>query len=229
MRGIVVLALGALMAAGMADAGPWVQAPGHWYAQGIITQEDLNGADGNRMELYGEYGFARNWHVTVKSEAVSYKSGSAFDRESLRLTMRRQLVSSKGWTAGVEAGAVYGSAVANIFSCEGFGAEGRLSGGYSGLKHGRNFYAFADAAYISHEDGCERQRAELGYGVDLTEKIFLSQEVWIERGNRTADSDKYQTQLGYHFPWADLALGYREEFSGSFEEESVLVAITVRR
>ena len=82
---------------------------------------------------------------------------------------------------------------------------------------------------IRHEDGCVRQRAEFGYGVDIWQNFFISQQLWIERGNETADSNKYETKLGYHFDWADLAVGYREEFAGEFDEHAVLLALILRR
>ena len=100
--------------------------------------------------------------------------------------------------------------------------------GLSGLRGGRNFYVFADAAVIRHEDGCVRQRAEFGYGVDIWQDFFISQQLWVERGNETADSNKYETKLGYHFGWADVAIGYREEFAGEFDEHAVLLALILR-
>ena len=228
MRGLGIVAFGAFAFVGHAAAGPWAQGQGNWYARALITDQQLDGVAGNRLELYGEYGFAEKWTVTAKSEAVQYELGSQFDREANRLTIRRELVSSRGWTVGVEAGAVYGSAVAGVFGCEGIGGEVQLSGGLSGTRGGRNFYAFADVAAIRHEDGCQRQKLDIGYGVDLWKEIYLSQQLWIERGNVTAKSDKYETQLGYHFPWADVAVGYRDEFGGAFDEQAVLIAVTLR-
>lgn len=229
MRGLGVILTGAFCVSGPALAGPWAQGQGDWYAQAVITDEQLDGVDGNRVELYGEYGFAPSWMVTAKSEAVAYDLGSQFGKESWRLTVRRQLLSVKGWAVGVEAGAVYGNSVAGVFGCDKWGGEVRLSGGLSGVRGGRDFYVFADAATIRHEDGCTRHRAEFGYGVDLWREVFIGQQLWIERGNHTADSNKYETQLGYHFPWADMALGYREEFAGDFDERAVLLALTLRR
>jgi len=228
MRGLGIFALG-LAVAGPASAGPWAQAPGGWYAEAKITEEELEDVRGNRVELYGEYGLAPDWTVTFKSEAVAYEVGSQFDKEFWRATLRRQLLSHKGWAVGVEGGLVHGSSLAGVFGCDGWGAEARLSGGLSGLRGGRNFYVFADAVAIRHEDGCIRQRAEFGYGVDIWQDFFISQQLWIERGNETADSNKYETKLGYHFDWADLAVGYREEFAGEFDEHAVLLALILRR
>ena len=228
MRAFGVLGL-VLALPDVASAGPWAQAPGDWYASANVTYEELEGIRGNRVELYGEYGFARDWTVTAKSEAVAYELGGQFDKEFWRGTLRRQLVSHKGWAVGVEGGVVHGNSLGGVFACDEWGAELRLSGGLSGVRGGRNFYTFADLVAIRHEDGCTRQRAEFGYGVDLWQNIFLSQQLWIERGNKSADSNKYETKLGYHFDWADLAVGYREEFAGDFEEHAVLLSIVFRR
>ena len=176
MRGLGIFAWG-LAVAGPASAGPWAQAPGGWYAEAKITEEELEGVRGNRVELYGEYGVAPDWTVTAKSEAVAYEIGSQFDKEFWRATLRRQLVSHKGWAVGVEGGLVHGSSLAGVFGCDGWGAEARLSGGLSGLRGGRNFYVFADAVAIRHEDGCVRQRAEFGYGVDIWQDFFISQQL----------------------------------------------------
>ena len=228
MRGIAIILCG-LMAAGPASAGPWAQAPGGWYAEATVTEEELEGVQGNRVELYGEYGLAPGWSVTAKTEAVSYELNSQYDREFWRATLRRQLLSHKGWAVGVEAGLVHGNSLAGVFGCDEWGAEARLSGGLSGLRGGRDFHVFADAVVIQHEDGCVRQRAEFGYGVDIWKDFFISQQLWIEQGNRTADSSKYETRLGRHFKWADLAIGYREEFAGEFDEHALLLAVILRR
>lgn len=210
-------------------AAPWAQEEGDWYARALITQEELNGADANRVELYGEYGLAGRWTVTAKSEAVAYRDAPEFDRETWRVTMRHEFVSSGRWAMAVEAGAVHGSVVAGVFDCRDWGFEARLSGGYSGQRKGRPYYLFADLATIQHEDGCRRDKAELGYGADIGEGLFVTQQLWIERGNQTADSVKYETQIGYHFPWADVSAGYREELGNEFEEQAFLLALTLRR
>ena len=44
----------------------------------------------------------------------------------------------------------------------------------------------------------------------------------------TADSNQYETKLGYHFGWAAGAIGYREEFAGEFDEHAVLLALILR-
>lgn len=228
MRGFWGIACGGLCLAAPAWAGPWAQEQGNWYLQAAVTQEELEDMDGNRVELYGEYGVADGWLVTAKSEAVTYDSDYDLDKEAARLSVRRQLLSHKGWAVGAEGGLVYGSSVAGVFGCDAWGAEARLSGGLSGVRGARSFYTFADAAVIRHEDGCTRYRAEIGYGVDVWKNVFLSQQLWIERGNDTADSNKYETKLGYHFPWVDLALGYRQEFAGEYDEQAILLAMTVK-
>jgi len=212
----------------VAHAGPWAQTQGGWYARAVYTKETLDGADGQRGDLYGEYGLFPEWTLTAKVETVAYDDTGAFDRDSYRASIRHQFWAHKGWAAGVEAGPVYGSTITSLIGCEALGFEGRVSAGYSGHRKEKPFYTFLDAAYIQHEDGCHRQRIEVGYGADIGANLFISQQLWVERGNQSASSDKYESQIGYHFPLFDLSVGYREEFGSDFDEEAILLALTVR-
>ncbi|MBU1288898.1 MAG: hypothetical protein KJ871_14370 [Alphaproteobacteria bacterium] len=107
--------------------------------------------------MYGEYGITDRWTLTGKSEAVAYEDSIGnIDRQSYRLIARRQLWSRKGFTFGMEGGPVYGSAIAGTYGCDEWGAEARLSSGYSGVRRSLGYYLFADIAAISHQDGCLR-------------------------------------------------------------------------
>ena len=230
MRGIGWLVFGAVSAAGVAEAGPWAQAPGGIYARGIVSGERLDGEDGWRGDLYGEYGLPGRFTVTAKMESVRYDGGTA-DADAYRMSVRHQFWSnSKGWAIGAEAAAIHGSALAGVFGCEGWGGEARVSVGRSGTtKKGHDYYFFGDAAWLSQEGGCDRQRVELGYGTDIGSNVFTTQQLWLEHGTSSADSVKSETQVGYHFPLADVSLGYREEFGGEFDEQAILLAVTLRR
>ncbi|MBU1288897.1 MAG: hypothetical protein KJ871_14365 [Alphaproteobacteria bacterium] len=57
----------------------------------------------------------------------------------------------------------------------------------------------------------------------------MTQQVWLERSNDSADSNKHESQIGYHLGHFDVAVGYREEFGGAYEEGAWLVALTTRR
>jgi hypothetical protein len=119
-----------------------------------------------------------------------------------------QLFTQKNCTAGAGSGPICGSTVTGLYGCEGFGFETRRGLGYSGAdKTGRKFYAFADAAYFREEDGCERVRAETGYGSDLSERVFLTQQLWFEEGNQSASFIKIENQLGVHFDKVDVSVG----------------------
>ena len=175
MRGLFTQLFTAVTLAGAASAAPWVRDDGGWYGRALVAHDTLGDANGWRGDLYAEYGLTDAWTVTAKSESVTYPDYEAFDRDAFRLTLRRKLFTHKNWTAGAEAGPIYGSTVTGLSGCEGFGFETRGGLGYSGVrKTGRKFYAFADAAYIRQETGCERVRAEFGYGSDLTERVFLT-------------------------------------------------------
>jgi hypothetical protein len=230
MRGLITQILTAASIAGAANAAPWTQAEGDWYGRALVARDTLDGAEGWRADLYGEYGISDRWTLTAKSEAVTYPDFSEFDREALRLSIRRQLLERGNWTLGAEAAVLDGSTATGLVSCEGFGAEARAGLGYSGQsRQGRPFYYFADAALIRQQGGCERWRAEIGYGADLTDRVFLTQQIWIEEGNQSASSIKTESQLGVHFGPVDVSLGYREETGGQFEETAVLIAVVARR
>ena len=229
MRGGYLLCCAVFAGNGAAWAAPWTQSDGGYYARGAYVSETLDGVGANRFDGYGEYGVTRNWTVTGKAEAVAYGGEDAvLDSESYRLTVRRALWRHNGWVAGAELGAIYGATAAGVFGCQAAGGEARLSGGYSGARKGRSFYAFADVAVLAYDDGCQRERVELGYGSQLYGRVHISQQVWLEQGNQSATSYKYETMLSYHFDKFQLSGGYREEFGPAFDENAWVIAVTVR-
>ncbi|KJS35071.1 MAG: hypothetical protein VR74_18135 [Hyphomonas sp. BRH_c22] len=230
MRGLGAVLVGALVVAIPAEAGPWARDAGGFYVRGLVSAETLGGLDGMRADTYGEYGLTDRLTLTGKTEAVFYEDSiGAIDRQSYRVSLRRQLWSRKGFTFGAEAGAVYGNAIAGTFGCDEWGGEARVSGGYSGVRKSLGFYLFSDVALISHQDGCLRRRAEFGYGADVSDPIFVTQQVWLERSNDSADLNKFESQVGYHFGHFDVSVGYREEFGGIYEENAYLIALATRR
>lgn len=229
MRGWITQFFTAASLAASAEAAPWTQAEGSWYGRALLARDTLNSADGWRADLYAEYGLTRNLTLTAKSEAVTYEGFEAFDRDTFRLSLRRQLLQRGNWTLGAEAAYLEGSTSTGFTRCDGRGTEIRTGLGYTGERKGRQFYAFGDAAFIRQQNGCDRWRAELGYGSDLTRHIFLTQQLWIEEGNLTARSVKTESQIGVHWGPADVSLGYREEIGGAFEETAVLIAVVMRR
>jgi hypothetical protein len=224
MRGPICISIG-IACAGAAEAAPWTRDDGGYYARVALSAEEISGLNAVRLDLYGEYGLRDNLTLTVKSEAVNYVEASDFDSQSLRVTLRRELWAKKGWVAAIEGGPVYGTAVAGVFGCDTIGAEARLSGGISGKRGVRDFYAFSDLAVTAHADGCQRTRAEFGYGVEIVPDWWLSQQVWLEQGNQSATSHKFETSLARRFDAFDISLGYREEIGGRFEEKGLVIAV----
>lgn len=197
--------------------------------RGLVSAETLDGLDGLRADTYGEYGLTDRLTLTGKTEAVFYEDSiGEIDRQSYRVSLRRQLCFRKGFTLGAEAAAVYGNAIVGTFGCDEWGGEARVSGGYSGVRRSLGYFLFTDIAMISHQDGCLRQRAEFGYGADISDRIFVTQQVWLERSNDSADSNRFESQVGYHFGQFDVSVGYREEFGGACEENAYLIALTTR-
>lgn len=89
--------------------------------------------------------------------------------------------------------------------------------------------AFGDVSYIRPEGDCYYRLFELGHGSDLTRRIFLTQQVWLQGGTSSADSIKAESQLGLHFSCFHLALGCGAEIGGWFDETAGLVILTARR
>lgn len=181
------------------------------YRRARVAQDRLDGAEGCRTDLYGEYGLTPTLSVTAKSERVSFRGGADFNREWCRLTLRRELFSRGGWVAGA-------------------GLETRLGAGWSGVsERGLGRHAFADIARIVQQDGCERSRIEIGHGQDITECILISQQFWLEDGDRSVRSLKADAQLGVRVSGKEVSLGCREELGGLYKERAVLAAVVSRR
>lgn len=231
MRGLGTYLIAGVSLAGAAEAAPWVREPGGWYTRALLANDTLDGASGWRTDLYAEYGLTPKLTLTAKSERVSFQDAAEFNRDAYRVTLRRELFAHRGWVAGAEFGPVHGSTVTGVGrACDGAGLETRLGAGWSGVsERGRGRYAFADLARITHADGCARNRMELGHGQDIGERFFLSQQLWLEEGNRSVRSVKTDTQFGIKINALDVSLGYREEIGGRYNERAVLVAVVARR
>lgn len=214
---------------GVAEAGPWALEPGGFYARALVAHEVLDGADAWRGDVYAERGLTDTLSIMAKAEAVRFDQADEFDQEAYRIAVRKQVFKKNGFAGAVELGVVHGAVATGFAACQSLGGEARVSLGYSGAtKKGLDWYAFGDVAAIEHEGGCHRQRVELGYGADISAKLFVGQQVWLEHGNLSADSIKSESTFGYHAGWADVSVGYRAEHGGLFDEESYLIAITVR-
>jgi hypothetical protein len=229
MRGRKLYLLGTtLLVGGAAEAAPWPQAHEGYFTRVLVSAEALEDLQSVRADAYAEYGLSARWSLTGKAETVRFSEAAELDRTSYRATLRRGLVTHKGWQVGAEVGALYGSASAGLRGCAGWGAEARLSGGITGVRGHQDFYAFADLAAMSYTDSCTRLRAEFGYGAELPRDFFHTQQIWLEGGDGGARSNKVESQLGYHFKAVDVALGFRQSFASSFTEQAVLIAF-VRR
>ncbi|MEM6535529.1 MAG: hypothetical protein AAF613_07810 [Pseudomonadota bacterium] len=210
-----------------ANASPWVQNEGSLYSRLAVSSEEVNGLAATRTDIYGEYGLTDHWTITIKGEAVRFDDGSDFNNESLRITARRALFTVSGFVGALEGGYIEGGSLSNQNSCETVGLETRANLGWSGQAQGFTTFAFAEIAGRFHED-CERDRAEFGLGQEVSNNIWVISQAWFERGSDKAASDKVQTELLWRAGDIDLSVGYREEISGRFEEQSVFLA-AVRR
>lgn len=227
MRGCLVLLIGAGLSL-PANASPWIRPAGDTYLRLAMADEQVEGLAARRIDLYGETGLGGGWSLSAKAEHVGFESASDFNAEGYRLTLRRALFRRGPAVISAGVGAVHGAAIGGAAGCADTGAELRLGAGLSGIRRGRDWYAFADLSGRRHGDGCRRERVELGLGRELTSNLYLTQQVWIERGNGAARSDKMETGVTFTPDWGEVTLAWREEVSGRFSETGFVLALARR-
>lgn len=208
-----------------ACAGPWVQEGGAVYGRVAVASERVEGLDAWRFDGYGEYGLTDRWTLTAKAEAIQFTDASDFDSDGARVSLKRTLWQRNTFTLTAEAGAVYGAAIGGVRGCDTLGGEARLSAGVSGRWDGSDWYMFGDVATRAHGEGCWRDRLELGAGREIAHNLFLTNQIWIERGSEESRSDKLETGFLYRTRWADVSFAYRQEVSGRFDEDGIVLAI----
>jgi len=228
MRGLWLGGLAAWTGAGAAEAGPWLREPGEFYTRVSVAAEEVDGLEARRYDFYGEFGLNERWTVTAKAEHVDFVDARDFNRDGFRATVRRDLWRRDTALVSVEVGAVYGAAIGGVRGCDRVGGEARLTGGASGRWDGALWFGFADLATRIHAEGCWRDRLEIGAGREITRDLYITNQIWIERGNEESRSDKFEAGLLYRHALADFGLAYREEFSGRFDESSVVVSLARR-
>lgn len=208
----------------MAAAAPWVQEDGALYTRLSIAQEEVEGLDGWRWDAYSEYGLAPRWTVTSKFEQVVYPDASDFNTNGWRASLRYQVLERGPLKFSLESGLLQGAAIGGRNGCDEVGVELRSGVAWSGTWRKRETFMFGELAGRVHE-GCERERYEFGIGQQTSENIWSITQIWLERGNTNARSDKFQSELLWRRGGADFSFGYRKENGGEFEEESVFVAL----
>lgn len=219
---VLILAWGASWP--MAAAAPWVQEDGRIYARLSLAEEDVESLSGQRSEAYVEYGVTPRITATAKIDRVDYQNGADFNTTGWRSTLRYRLWQTESSIVSIEAGFLQGAAIGGRNGCDELGAELRTGVGWSGDWRNRSTYLFGELAGRFHE-GCQRERYAFGLGQQTSENFWSVTQVWIERGERNAPSDKFQTELLWRTAPADFSFGYRTENGGRFEEESIFVAL----
>ncbi|MEL6857011.1 MAG: hypothetical protein AAFO74_01410 [Pseudomonadota bacterium] len=205
-------------------AAPWTQDPGHLYARISIADEYVEGVRGTRADAYAEFGLTELWTATAKAEAVSYREASDFDTNGWRATLRRKLFRTDHVTVSAEFGALQGAAIGGRNGCDRLGGEARAGAAWSSTWRAAPTFVFAEIAGRFHEN-CQRTRYEFGFGRQTSDKVWSITQVWIERGDTNAPSDKVQSELLWRGENADYSIGYRNENGGAFEEQSVFIAL----
>ena len=207
-----------------AAAAPWVQEAGAWYSRVSVATESVEGLDGQRVDVYAEYGLTPNLTVTGKYDRVAYSDASDFDTDGWRGALRYQLFGRGALRLSLEAGVLKGAAIGGRNGCETLGGEVGVGLAWSGEWRKRETFMYGEVAGRVHS-GCNRERVTAGFGQQTSEHIWSITQVWLERGGRNARSRKVQTELIWRTTYADISVGYRRENGGYFEEESSFIAL----
>lgn len=213
---------------GAASAGPWLLEPGEGYGRLAVAAEEVEGLSARRYDVYSEFGVTRSWTLTAKAEHVQFSDARDFDADGYRATLRRSLWSRDTLKLSAEVGAVYGAAIGGARGCDQLGAELRLTSGASGRWSGMHWYGFADLATRMHAEDCWRDRLEIGAGREIARNLYITNQLWLERGSANARSSKIETGLLYRMRRMDVSLAFREELSGRFDESGVVVSLARR-
>lgn len=211
----------------LASAAPWVQEESWIYSRSSVSYEQLNENIGWRGDTYIEYGMTKDWTLTGKLETVTYPDSPLEDGEGVRVTVRRSLFRSDQLSVTAEVGALQGSAIGGFLGCDELGLELRGGVARSQKVFGRDTYVFGELIRREHEE-CRRDRLELGAGMRLSNRLWASSQLWIERRNPIAASDKMQLELLWREQRTDYSLGYRRELGNDFSEEGVFLAVARR-
>lgn len=207
-----------------AAAAPWIQEDGALYTRISLADEVVEGLRGTRSDAYAEYGLTPKTTLSFKAERIRYGNASDFNSDGWRATVRRSLFDHGAFTASAELGALQGAAIGGRNGCDTLGLEVRSGISWSGTWRDRQTFAFGEVATRNYE-ACRRERLELGYGQQATDRLWNITQVWLERGSPNSQSYKVQSELLWRGDIADFSIGYRQEVGGIFREESVFMAI----
>ena len=211
----------------LASVAPWIQDEDYLYVRGAYAIEQVEGLEAWRGDLFLDYGINERWGVTFKFERVEYDEAQDFNSSGWRAAVRRTLFRRAGFVSAVGIGASEGRAIGGQGGCDAFGVELRGSLGWSGVWRERNQFVTAEVAGRYHE-ACERQRLELSIGRQVSDHIWMINQVWAERGNAGAESVKFQSELLWRRGEFDLSAGYRQEQGRVFDENSLFLALAHR-
>lgn len=207
-----------------AAAAPWTLEEGALYTRASVAREQVEGLSAWRADVYSEYGLTDKLTASFKVEAVGYDDAADFNGQGWRATVRRKIFQSGTFNVTIEGGVLEGDAIGGRNGCETLGAELRGGASWSGNWLKQSTFTFAEAVRREH-DGCRRTRYEFGIGQETFDDIWSVTQVWLERGSESADSDKIQSELVWSRGRADYSIGYRNESSGLFSEESIFLAV----
>lgn len=212
-----VLALsGAAIPVGEASASAWARPPGDGQTINTISVERGDFGETWRFDDLIEFGLTEGWEGNLKIDS-SYRYHDFVDsRLSLQAGVKRSFAIGERSAVAVQGSILGGQAVQGV-ACNGLGFETRVAAGTSFDLAGRNAFANVEGALRTRGEGCDRTLAEATLGVDLFGGLSTIAKVWTEQGSGS-ETVKAEGMLLWTIGGVTLALGYREEVSGAYDE-----------
>lgn len=207
-----------------ANAGAWTQPKGEGYRATMLARERGDFGESWRHESYLEYGLTPKYTISGKLETLWRMDKQFSDRTAGELSLRRQIHRTDTSVISVQLGALLGEALEGDV-CEGEGGEVRLS-------YGRNISLGTKAGYVVVEaahrrrGACDRNKVDLAFGVDLSEKWNFQAKAFAETGG--GDSLKLDAMISRKMRESYLGIGVREEVGGNFNETSLIMSVWKR-
>ena len=228
LRRLILLAIaGSACSALPAAAAPWVQDKGAIYARASAAFEVHESYDALREDAYIEWGATERWTLSAKYETVDFETSDSFDSDGWRVSAKRSLWRSGGWSSVVEFGALEGAAIGGFRGCESVGAEIGAGIGYSIEGSLGKTYIGSVLSNRTHENDCYHNRMEAVLGLKRADGWIWTAQLWSERGDGDR-SDKYELALSREFGMFEVGLGARREIGGEFHETAMVVSVAIR-
>lgn len=209
-----------------ARAAIWSEGEGQLYVRAVFSNQSLNGVQANRSEIYTEYGLGAEWTLIGKAARLEFEDipSQRLNGKGWALSLQRSIDLPAGFITSGHLGLIEGKA---LTSTRGIAVTGGLGAGWSGKLRGRATFLTVSAEHRFHRDHI-RSVYMVGQGGHLIGDIWTLNTLFYESGGSLSTSFKTQSELVWHRHNMELALGFREELGGAFQQSELYIAMSVR-